>query len=147
MTTTTPSTEIPRQHKAAVYDNPGNASIKIKMVDTPKPVFGGVLVDLTQTGVCHSNLGIMTNSWNVLSYPIHAGQVGGPAGTWLREFDIKLGDRVGIKWVAGVCGSCLPLQVPCLSGSDGLCLKDYRLGPQYNSEYAGGYPSGISLGK
>jgi alcohol dehydrogenase, propanol-preferring len=29
----------------------------------------------------------------------------------------KVGDRVGIKWVSAVCGSC----DPCLSGMDGLC--------------------------
>ena len=38
--------EIPKQHKACVYDSPGKNSIKIEMVDTPEPGPGEVLVKL-----------------------------------------------------------------------------------------------------
>ncbi|KAL8661813.1 MAG: hypothetical protein Q9202_005239 [Teloschistes flavicans] len=32
---------------------------------------------------------------------------------------VKVGDRVGIKWVAAICGSC----PPCLEGHDAMCHK------------------------
>jgi propanol-preferring alcohol dehydrogenase len=38
--------EIPKTHKAAVYDKPGTISTKIEVVDTPEPGPGEVLVNL-----------------------------------------------------------------------------------------------------
>jgi propanol-preferring alcohol dehydrogenase len=61
--------EIPKQHKACVFDNPGTCSVKVEMVDTPEPGPGEVLVKLTHSGVCHSDYGIMMNSWKMLPYP------------------------------------------------------------------------------
>ncbi|CEL02070.1 Putative Alcohol dehydrogenase [Aspergillus calidoustus] len=97
------------------------------MVETPEPGFGQVLINLTHSGVCHSDFGVMTNSWRALPFPTPKGQVGGHEGVGAvvkigpgcDNVGIKEGDRVGVKWVAGVCGTCLP----CLSGSDGLCLN------------------------
>lgn len=39
--------QIPKTHKAAVYDNPGTVSIKIEDVETPEPGPGEVLVHLS----------------------------------------------------------------------------------------------------
>ncbi|OJJ65611.1 hypothetical protein ASPBRDRAFT_35810 [Aspergillus brasiliensis CBS 101740] len=135
---------IPKQHKAAVYDKPGSVSISLTMVETPEPGFSQVLINLwvprlplfllgrkhlltrnhgsrTHSGVCHSDLGVMTNSWRALPFPTPERQVGGHEGVGVvvkigpgcDNAGIKEGDRVGVKWVA----------VPCLSGSDGLCLN------------------------
>ncbi|KAH8695421.1 chaperonin 10-like protein [Talaromyces proteolyticus] len=149
---------IPKQHKAAVYDNPGTVSTEVKLVDTPEPGYGQVLINLTHSGVCHSDFGVMTNSWKVLPYPIQPGQVGGHEGVGkvvklgpgCENVQVKVGDRVGVKWVSGVCGTCLP----CLSGSDGLCLngkisgyytpgtfQQYVLGPV---DYVTPIPEGVS---
>ena len=38
--------EVSKQHKACVYNLPGNVSTKIEMVDTPEPGPGEVLVNL-----------------------------------------------------------------------------------------------------
>ncbi|MCJ1397092.1 hypothetical protein MMC11_000284 [Xylographa trunciseda] len=38
--------EIPKQHKACVYDKPGTASTKVEMIDTPEPGPGEVLINL-----------------------------------------------------------------------------------------------------
>jgi len=65
----------------------------------------------------------MTNSWAILPHPTQAGQVGGHEGVGkvvklgpgAETSTIKVGDRVGIKWISGTCGSCcksLPLGVP-----------------------------------
>lgn len=38
--------EIPKQHKAAVYDKPGSVSTSVRMVETPEPGFGQVLINM-----------------------------------------------------------------------------------------------------
>lgn len=55
----------------------------------------------------------MTCSWRGLPYPTPKGQVGGHEGVGKvvklgpgAEGIAKVGDRVGIKWMAGVCGNC-----------------------------------------
>lgn len=65
------------------------------------------------------------NSWPALPRPTQQKQVGGHEGVGsVVKFGtgevpsfIKLGDRVGIKWVKWICGSCSA----CLDSHDGLC--------------------------
>lgn len=40
------SVEVPKKHKAVVYDKPGSISTKIEEIDTPEPGVGEVLVNL-----------------------------------------------------------------------------------------------------
>lgn len=55
--------DIPKKYKAVIYDEPGKISTKVVELDTPEPAAGEVLVNLTHSGVCHSDLGVMMNSW------------------------------------------------------------------------------------
>jgi len=56
----------------------------------------------------------MTNTWSILPYPTQEGQVGGHEGVGTvvklgpgaETSNVKIGDRVGIKWMSGICGSC-----------------------------------------
>jgi propanol-preferring alcohol dehydrogenase len=56
----------------------------------------------------------MTCSWAQLPAPTPAGQVGGhegvgkvvKVGPGVQPSVAKIGDRVGIKWVASACGNC-----------------------------------------
>lgn len=65
----------------------------------------------THSGVCHSDLGVMTNSWAALPHPTQKGQVGGHEGVGnvvklgpgAESSGVKIGDRVGVKWVSGIC--------------------------------------------
>jgi threonine dehydrogenase-like Zn-dependent dehydrogenase len=71
-------------------------------------------------------MGIMTNSWGWLPAPTQAGQVGGhegvgkvvKAGPGVEKSGVKIGDRVGIKWLAGICESC----EACRAGADASCF-------------------------
>jgi len=126
--------DIPKKYKAIVYDKPGTISTKIEELDTPEPGPGEVLVRLSHTGVCHSDMGIMENSWRGLPYPTQPGQVGGHEGVGIvhklgpgPEGRVKVGDRVGIKWIAYACGAC----TPCLEGRDGVCFNQKISGYYY----------------
>ncbi|KAL1581751.1 hypothetical protein WHR41_09455 [Cladosporium halotolerans] len=117
--------QLPKLYKACVYDQPGQISTKVVDLEMPEPGTGEVLVNLTHSGVCHSDLSVMMNSWPALPRPTQQNQVGGHEGVGLVvKFGpgevpsfIKLGDRVGIKWVNWICGSCFA----CLDGHDGFC--------------------------
>jgi len=121
------SPEIPKKYKAVVYDAPGSISTKIETLDMPEPGAGEVLVNLTHSGVCHSDLGVMINTWKTLPFPTQAGQVGGHEGVGkivkmgpgTDNAAVKIGDRVGIKWMAGICESC----EACRAGIDASCFS------------------------
>ncbi|RMZ71066.1 alcohol dehydrogenase II [Pyrenophora seminiperda CCB06] len=121
------SPEIPKKYKAAVYDAPGSISTKIQNLDMPEPGAGEVLINLTHSGVCHSDLSVMTNAWKTLPFPTQAGQVGGHEGVGkivkmgpgMDNAAVKVGDRVGIKWIARICESC----EACRVGVDASCFS------------------------
>lgn len=88
--------EIPAKQKAAIYDQPGTVSTKVVEIDVPEPGVGEVLINLyvlplapigwtdtaypvecihrtngycsTHSGVCHSDLGVMTNTVSLQTY-------------------------------------------------------------------------------
>jgi len=119
--------QIPKKHKAAVYDKPGSISTKIEELDVPEPGPGEVLINLSHSGVCHSDMGIMLNAWKTLPFPTQAGQVGGHEGVGkivkmgpgTDNAAVKLGDRVGIKWMSGICEAC----EACRAGMDACCFN------------------------
>jgi propanol-preferring alcohol dehydrogenase len=63
----------------------------------------------------------------MLPYPTQAGQVGGHEGVGkivklgpgTENSPVKLGDRVGIKWMAGICEAC----EACRAGADANCFS------------------------
>ncbi|CAO2651052.1 Nn.00g093490.m01.CDS01 [Neocucurbitaria sp. VM-36] len=121
------SVDIPKKYKAAVYDKPGSISTKIEELDVPEPGAGQVLINLSHSGVCHSDMGVMMNSWSILPFPTQAGQVGGHEGVGKivkmgpgnDSAAVKVGDRVGIKWMAGICEAC----EACRAGMDANCFN------------------------
>ncbi|KAI1426764.1 alcohol dehydrogenase-like protein [Xylaria sp. FL1777] len=127
MTTTDAAPGVPKTHKACVYDQPGSCSIAIRDVPTPEPGPNEVLVKLTHSGICHSDYGIMMNNWRTLPFPTQSGQIGGheglghvvKLGEGAEKTGVKIGDRVGIKWVASACLACQP----CIEGLEGLCFN------------------------
>ncbi|PYI10586.1 alcohol dehydrogenase II [Aspergillus sclerotiicarbonarius CBS 121057] len=150
--------EIPAKQKAAIYDQPGTVSTKVVELDVPEPGVGEVLINLSHSGVCHSDYGVMTNTWSNLPYPTPAGQVGGHEGVGkivklgpgTENSGLKIGDRVGIKWVSSICGNC----EPCHAGAEGICFKhkisgyytpgtfqQYALGP---ANYVTPIPDGLA---
>lgn len=149
--------QIPKTHRGAVYDKPGELSLKIdEALQTPEPGPNQVLIHLTHSGVCHSDYSVMTNGWSFLPAPTPANQVGGHEGVGTvvklgvgAEQQCKVGDRVGIKWMAGTCSTCRN----CLNGNDVGCpqgaisgyftpgtFQEYALGP---AAYVTKIPDGL----
>ncbi|KAL8936902.1 MAG: hypothetical protein Q9211_003965 [Gyalolechia sp. 1 TL-2023] len=115
--------DIPKQHKAVVYDEPGKISTKIETLDTPEPGPGEVLINMYKIPIRSVAPG--GGTWAALPYPTPKGQIGGHEGVGVvvkmgpatERAAVQVGQRVGVKWVAGNCGSC----PPCLEGYDALC--------------------------
>ncbi|KAF2857070.1 hypothetical protein K470DRAFT_261153 [Piedraia hortae CBS 480.64] len=69
----------------------------------------------------------MTNRWASLPNPTPQGQVGGHEGVGkvvklgpgADSTSVKLGDRVGIKWLNAVCDTC----PACIAGYDACCFR------------------------
>ncbi|KAI9839075.1 MAG: hypothetical protein M1837_002252 [Sclerophora amabilis] len=72
-------------------------------------------------------MGIMSNTWRALPYPTQPGQVGGhegvgkvvKLGAGADLGTVKVGDRVGVKWISAACQSC----AACLEGVEGVCFN------------------------
>ncbi|CAP95799.1 hypothetical protein E8E15_010725 [Penicillium rubens] len=149
--------EIPAKQKAVIYDQPGTVSTKVVELDVPEPGTGEVLINLTHSGVCHSDFSIMSNSIKGFPHPTQPGQVGGhegvgkvvKLGAGTESSNLKIGDRVGVKWISSACGHCQP----CQASADGLCFnqkvsgyytpgtfQQYTLGP---ANYVTPIPDGL----
>ena len=107
----TSTTTIPLTQKAAVLEDPS----KPYVIKTDHPVKqpselapGECLVKLEYSGVCHSDLHIRNAEWAVKSkLPLVGGHEGIGRVVAIGEHGgdtVKIGDRVGIKWIGKVCG-------------------------------------------
>ncbi|KAJ7284375.1 chaperonin 10-like protein [Mycena rebaudengoi] len=105
---------IPKTQTAAVVPSSG-ADIQIKHdfpVTSPQDLAPGeCLIKLSCTGVCHTDLHAALGDWPV---PAKTPLVGGHEGVGeivaigdnTSHSPVKVGDRVGIKWLADSCLNC-----------------------------------------
>lgn len=79
------------------------------------------------------------NSWRGLPYPTQPGQVGGHEGVGTivkmgpatELANVKVGQRVGVKWIAATCDNC----PACLAGHDGVCFNQKISGYYHPGTY------------
>ncbi len=78
-----------------------------------------VEVDVTHCGICHSDVHLIDDDWGLSSYPLVPGHeiVGTVAARGSSVKNLKIGQRVGIGWLAGTCMNC----EWCKEGSENLC--------------------------
>jgi propanol-preferring alcohol dehydrogenase len=114
---------IPKTQKAAVFRQKGGP-VRIEAVPVTQPEdlkVGEALVKVDYSGVCHTDLHAMLGDWPLPNkLPLIGGHEG--AGTIVAlgehsDTDLKVGDRVGIKWIAHSCNKC----VFCRQGYEPLC--------------------------
>lgn len=93
-----------------------------------------VLLEVEACGVCRTDLHIIEGDLKSPKLPLILGhqivgyvkQVGGAVSSY------KVGDRVGVPWLGGSCGSC----EFCSSGRENLCDKGVYTGYTRNGGYA-----------
>jgi alcohol/geraniol dehydrogenase (NADP+) len=70
-------------------------------------------------GLCHSDLSMVENEWNLSQYPLVPGHevIGTVAAMGNLVKGLKLGQKVGVGWNAGSCMHCQQ----CMSGEHNLC--------------------------
>lgn len=78
-----------------------------------------VEIRVEHCGLCHSDLSMIDNEWGFSAYPIVGGHevVGTVVGLGERAKGLKLGQKVGVGWMAVSCQTC----PSCLSGQPQMC--------------------------
>lgn len=80
-----------------------------------------VEVQVEYCGLCHSDMSMLENDWNMSQYPAVFGHeaVGKVVAVGSAAKGIAIGQRVGIGWNSGSCMHCRS----CKSGDQHLCAK------------------------
>ncbi len=76
---------------------------------------------ISHCGVCHSDLHLIDNDWQISKFPFVPGHeiVGTVATAGDRVLHLPIGTRVGVGWQAGSCGHC----EWCRAGKENLCTQ------------------------
>ena len=79
-----------------------------------------VEIDVEYCGICHSDLSMLDNEWEMTEYPFVPGHevVGAIAAVGDKVTELQVGQRVGLGWYARSCMHC----EWCMSGNHNLCL-------------------------
>ena len=82
-----------------------------------------VEIDVDYCGICHSDLSMLNNDWGMTKFPFVGGhEVSGrvkTVGDGVPKDRFKVGDKVGLGWIAGSCNHCRT----CMGGSQHLCTN------------------------
>jgi uncharacterized zinc-type alcohol dehydrogenase-like protein len=76
-------------------------------------------IDVTSCGICHSDLSMLDNNWDISEYPIVPGHeiAGTIRAVGKGVAHLTPGQKVGLGWFAQSCMTCQQ----CLSGNHNLC--------------------------
>ena len=102
--------------------------------EIPEPGTGWVRVKIQACGVCHSDSFVKEGHWPGIAYPRVPGhEVAGVIDAVGSEVDDwKAGQRVGVGWYGGHCGSC----ESCRRGDFITCRKGLVTGISFDGGYA-----------
>ena len=80
---------------------------------------GQVEIDVLSCGICHSDLSMLENDWEMAAFPLVPGHevVGKVAAVGDGVINVAVGDTVGLGWYSGSCLGCHQ----CMSGDHNLC--------------------------
>ena len=111
----------------------------LSSTDMPKPLVGEgeVLLRVTRCGVCHTELDEIEGRTPPPQLPVILGHqvvgtIEGVQSLEILDSAIKIGQRVGVAWIASACGRC----EYCLSGQENLCPEFKATGRDINGGYA-----------
>jgi len=103
-------------------------------IPEPSPGPNQVLVRVSVCGVCRTDLHIIDGELDEPKLPLVPGHeiVGTVAGFGDEVEGFEIGERVGIPWLGGTCGSC----ASCHRGSENLCDEARLTGYHRDGGYA-----------
>ncbi|GCL41123.1 NAD(P)-dependent alcohol dehydrogenase [Anabaena sp. FACHB-1250] len=83
-----------------------------------------VEIAVTHNGLCHTDIHMRDNDWNVSKFPLVAGHevVGNVTQIGAEVSGIKIGDRLGFGWISNSCRVC----DACLRGEENICRQGYK---------------------
>jgi alcohol dehydrogenase, propanol-preferring len=106
------------------------------LADVPEPPLApdSVLIRVTVCGVCHTELDEIEGRTPPPSLPVILGHqvVGLVERAGARVHAVGIGDRVGVAWIGGACGTCLR----CQEGRENLCERFSATGRDRDGGYA-----------
>ncbi|TPX36735.1 hypothetical protein SmJEL517_g01161 [Synchytrium microbalum] len=117
---------IPKAQRAAVVFELGKPVVFEDNWPVSTPGTGEVLVHVIRTGVCHSDLHTMEGATPGTPLPHIGGHEGAGfvVAVGAEVHDVKVGDRVGIKFISYTCGTC----EYCLAGHETVCERQQTTG-------------------
>lgn len=116
------------------YQSVEKKPLNVADLKPPKPGAGEVLVRISASGVCRTDLHVIEKELKPSKLPVIPGHqiVGTVFETGKGATRFKKGDRVGITWINSTCGSCRF----CRSGRENLCEKMRFTGYDVDGGYA-----------
>ncbi|QDV23666.1 NADPH-dependent aldehyde reductase Ahr [Aureliella helgolandensis] len=80
-----------------------------------------VEIEVESCGICHSDLSMLDNEWQITQYPFVGGHevIGRVGALGERVQHLSQGDRVGLGWTSRSCMHCNR----CMAGDHNLCLE------------------------
>jgi len=134
--------------KPPVDGVPSPAPLKLVQHPEPIPAPGEVLLRVTRCGVCHTELDEIEGRTPPPHLPVILGhqvvgivqgvqspptlEMSGASQRLETLESVKIGQRVGVAWIASACGHCQY----CLSGQENLCPEFKATGRDINGGYA-----------
>ncbi|MBP9722114.1 MAG: NAD(P)-dependent alcohol dehydrogenase [Gammaproteobacteria bacterium] len=78
-----------------------------------------VNIKISYCGICHSDIHLIDNDWNMDGYPLVPGHevVGTINDKGRKVRNLEVGQRVGVGWQCGACYEC----PSCITGNEQLC--------------------------
>lgn len=108
--------------------------LRMREVSKPEPAKGQLLIRVKSCGVCRTDLHVVDGELDHPKLPLIPGHqiVGVVEDTGKNVTGYSAGDRVGVPWLGGSCGSC----DYCKSGRENLCDQAVYTGYQIDGGFA-----------
>ena len=99
----------------------GENPLELTELPVPQPGLGEIRVQVRRCGICHTDLHTVEGDLSLPVLPLIPGHqvVGVVDAVGDGEQSLKPGERVGLAWLNGTCGSCSF----CRDGRENLCEK------------------------
>src|ERR1700756_647216 len=110
------------------------APLVLSEVSLPQPRGPELLIKVQACGVCRTDLHLLDGELPAIPFPVTPGHevVGTVAALGPEATEFRIGDRVGVPWLAFTCGEC----VYCRSGRENLCERAGFTGYTRHGGYA-----------